>query len=175
MVDIAFVVSIQFHEEVANRVRCRIVAKLTGSRWLWPLPAVSKASSPSYAWRSNRNPSRWGIWPYCVTWILASPLIARTLSSTALSCCVVTASHLFITMTSAWDICRCAVVSWWESSWRGLPETSSGLSSRLSKMFFASTNVTIPSRYIELPRPSSTQNKGARLPGSARPLVSRMT
>lgn len=158
-----------------SRAICRMVAKLTGSRWLCSLPAVSKASSPSYACISNRSPSSWGILPYCVTWIFASPLIARTLSSTALSCWVVTASLLFITITSAWDICRCAVVMWWESSSRWLPGTSGGLSSRLSKMFFASTNVTMPSRYIELPRPSSTQNKGARLPGSARPLVSRMT
>lgn len=41
-------------------------------------------------------------------------------------------------------------------------------------MFFASTRVTIPSRYIELPKPSSTQNRGARFPGSARPDVSSM-
>ncbi len=58
-------------------------------------------------------------------------------------------SHLLIRITSAWLICRWAVVSWGPSccfssslSW----VVDMGLSSRERRMFLASTNVTIPSR-----------------------------
>ena len=40
-------------------------------------------------------------------------------------------------------------------------------------MLEASTSVTIPSRKMDDPSPSSSQNKGAMFPGSARPVVSK--
>ena len=90
---------------------------------------------------------------------------------TVRNCSASAASILLMSITSACEICRCAVET--SSSLASLSATL-GFSSRLKRMFRASTSVTMPSRYRLLPRPSSSQKRGASDPGLARPLVSRM-